>query len=118
MLRRAGDLTTRARERIRAAREHDPHAWPVGNEDSAALMHELEAEGLAEGYELAHDELAGHEGADETTPRDDAAAGGAPPRWGARSPALRISTVRSAPARSAVLRLRVVHTAREIAPAG
>ena len=53
MLRRAGDLTTRARERIRAAREHDPHAWPVGNEDSAALMHELEAEGLAEGQDTA-----------------------------------------------------------------
>ena len=28
MLRRASDLTARARERIRAAREHDPHAWP------------------------------------------------------------------------------------------
>ena len=27
MLRRAGDLSARARERIRAAREHDPHAW-------------------------------------------------------------------------------------------
>jgi predicted PurR-regulated permease PerM len=27
MLRRAGALTARARERIRAAREHDPHAW-------------------------------------------------------------------------------------------
>jgi predicted PurR-regulated permease PerM len=27
MLRRAGALTTRARERIRAAREHDPHDW-------------------------------------------------------------------------------------------
>jgi predicted PurR-regulated permease PerM len=27
MLRRANDLTERARERIRAAREHDPHAW-------------------------------------------------------------------------------------------
>src|SRR4051812_31931931 len=33
MRRRARDLTTRARERIRAAREHDPHAWnhPNGN---------------------------------------------------------------------------------------
>ena len=28
MLRRGGHLLTRARERIRAAREHDPHAWP------------------------------------------------------------------------------------------
>src|SRR3712207_8242370 len=28
MLRRGTHLLTRARERIRAAREHDPHAWP------------------------------------------------------------------------------------------
>src|SRR5688572_20771212 len=28
MLRRGTHLVTRARERIRAAREHDPHAWP------------------------------------------------------------------------------------------
>ena len=28
MLRRANDLVARARERIRAAAEHDPHAWP------------------------------------------------------------------------------------------
>ena len=27
MLRRANDLVARARERIRAAAEHDPHAW-------------------------------------------------------------------------------------------
>ena len=27
---RPGQLVTRARERIRAAREHDPHAWPEG----------------------------------------------------------------------------------------
>ena len=27
MRRRARDLTARARERIRAAREHDPHGW-------------------------------------------------------------------------------------------
>ena len=27
MRRRARDLTVRARERIRAAREHDPHGW-------------------------------------------------------------------------------------------
>jgi predicted PurR-regulated permease PerM len=30
MRRRARDLTARARERIRAAREHDPHAWHHG----------------------------------------------------------------------------------------
>ena len=33
MLRRAKDLTARARERIRAAREHDPHAWPEHDDD-------------------------------------------------------------------------------------
>jgi predicted PurR-regulated permease PerM len=31
MRRRARNLTTRARERIRAAREHDPHAWHHGH---------------------------------------------------------------------------------------
>src|SRR3954462_14610480 len=31
MRRRARDLTARARERIRAAREHDPHAWHHGD---------------------------------------------------------------------------------------
>ncbi|MCW2700130.1 MAG: conserved rane protein of unknown function, partial [Blastococcus sp.] len=33
MLRRAADLTARARARIRAAREHDPHAWDHGHHD-------------------------------------------------------------------------------------
>ncbi|WP_104525191.1 AI-2E family transporter [Blastococcus atacamensis] len=33
MLRRAGDLVGRARERIRTAREHDPHAWPHRDHD-------------------------------------------------------------------------------------
>ena len=37
MLRRASDLTARARERIRAAREHDPHAWPERDDDRAIL---------------------------------------------------------------------------------
>jgi predicted PurR-regulated permease PerM len=32
---RARDLTARARERIRAAREHDPHAWHHHHEDEA-----------------------------------------------------------------------------------
>ena len=27
---RTGHLVARARERIRVAREHDPHAWPEG----------------------------------------------------------------------------------------
>ena len=31
MRRRARDLTARARARIRAAREHDPHAWHHGS---------------------------------------------------------------------------------------
>src|SRR5687767_12778673 len=35
MRRRARDLTARARERIRAAREHDPHAWH--REDDGAV---------------------------------------------------------------------------------
>jgi predicted PurR-regulated permease PerM len=33
MLRRGTHLLTRARERIRAAREHDPHAWPHSSPD-------------------------------------------------------------------------------------
>jgi predicted PurR-regulated permease PerM len=39
MLRRASDLAARARERIRAAREHDPHGWPE-QDDHALLTHE------------------------------------------------------------------------------
>ena len=37
MLRRASDLAARARERIRAAREHDPHAWPERDNDRGPL---------------------------------------------------------------------------------
>jgi predicted PurR-regulated permease PerM len=44
MLRRANDLTARARERIRAAREHDPHAWPERDDDRAILVHDGEPE--------------------------------------------------------------------------
>ena len=44
MLRRAGDLTARARERIRAAREHDPHAWPERDDDRAILLHDDDPE--------------------------------------------------------------------------
>ncbi|HEV7186918.1 MAG TPA: AI-2E family transporter [Blastococcus sp.] len=40
MLRRANDLTARARARIRAAREHDPHAWPELDHDRAILVHD------------------------------------------------------------------------------
>jgi predicted PurR-regulated permease PerM len=40
MLRRANALTERARERIRAAREHDPHAWPERDDDRGILVHD------------------------------------------------------------------------------
>jgi len=39
MLRRANDLTARARARIRAAREHDPHAWPEFDREHMILVH-------------------------------------------------------------------------------
>jgi predicted PurR-regulated permease PerM len=42
MLRRAGDLRARARERLRAAREHDPHAWFERDDDRAILVHDDE----------------------------------------------------------------------------
>src|SRR3954452_12196935 len=44
MLRRANSVVTRARERIRAAREHDPHAWPERDDDRAILVHDDEDE--------------------------------------------------------------------------
>ena len=44
MLRRASDLAARARERIRAAREHDPHAWPERDDDRAILVHDARAD--------------------------------------------------------------------------
>ena len=47
MLRRANDLIARARERIRLAAEHDPHAWPERDDDRAILVHEREAEPAA-----------------------------------------------------------------------
>src|SRR3954469_19219277 len=42
MLRRANDLVARARERIRAAAEHDPHAWPERDDDRAILVRDDE----------------------------------------------------------------------------
>jgi predicted PurR-regulated permease PerM len=39
---RARDLTNRARARIRAAREHDPHAWPERDDDRAILVRDDE----------------------------------------------------------------------------
>jgi predicted PurR-regulated permease PerM len=44
MLRRATDLVARARERIRLAAEHDPHAWPERDDDRAVLVHDGEPE--------------------------------------------------------------------------
>jgi predicted PurR-regulated permease PerM len=38
MLRRGTHLLTRARERIRAAREHDPHAWPHPHPDDDGYL--------------------------------------------------------------------------------
>src|SRR5688500_13123835 len=40
MLRRASDLAARARERIRAAREHDPYGWDERLDGRAPLSHE------------------------------------------------------------------------------
>jgi predicted PurR-regulated permease PerM len=48
MLRRASDLLARARERIRAAAEHDPHAWPEGDDDRAVLVHDDDHEPAAD----------------------------------------------------------------------
>ncbi|MGY1830532.1 AI-2E family transporter [Geodermatophilus sp. SYSU D01180] len=42
MLRQAGSLVARARERIRAAGERDPHAWPERDGDRAILVHDDE----------------------------------------------------------------------------
>ena len=69
MLRRAGDLTARARERIRAAREHDPHAW---DHDPVLLLREDDPEPI----DVVQ------------IPEDDADDGATRPRWGARSRAL------------------------------
>jgi predicted PurR-regulated permease PerM len=47
MLRRANQLIARARERIRIAAEHDPHAWPERDDDRAILVHDGEPYGDA-----------------------------------------------------------------------
>ncbi|WP_369256210.1 AI-2E family transporter [Geodermatophilus amargosae] len=44
MLRQANHLVARARERIRAASERDPHAWPERDDDRAILVHDDEAD--------------------------------------------------------------------------
>jgi predicted PurR-regulated permease PerM len=43
MLRRASSLVSRARERIRAAAEHDPHGWPERDDDRAILVRDDDA---------------------------------------------------------------------------
>jgi predicted PurR-regulated permease PerM len=48
MLGRANSLVARARERIRAAAEHDPHAWPERDDDRAILVHDDEFEAMHE----------------------------------------------------------------------
>src|SRR4051812_3011256 len=40
MRRRGSTLVAKARERIRAAAEHDPHAWPERDDDRAILVHD------------------------------------------------------------------------------
>jgi putative heme transporter len=42
MLRQANSLVARARERIRAASERDPHAWPERDDDRSILVHDDE----------------------------------------------------------------------------
>src|SRR4051812_5630553 len=42
MRRRGSTLVARARERIRAAAEHDPHAWPERDDDHAILVRDDE----------------------------------------------------------------------------
>ena len=62
MLRRAHDLVGRARERIRAAAEHDPHAWPERDDDRAILVHDDEPIDVVEIPEELLDDAAGSAG--------------------------------------------------------
>src|SRR3954466_13328723 len=55
MLRRAKPLVEKARERIRAAAEHDPHAWPERDDDRAILVHDDELEAGPEAPEQSDD---------------------------------------------------------------
>jgi predicted PurR-regulated permease PerM len=68
MLRRANDLTARARARIRAAREHDPHAWPELDPDRAILVHD-DPEPIDFVQDLADYGDGEHDGADEGASR-------------------------------------------------
>src|SRR5947209_4203479 len=60
MLRRANQLVERARERIRVAAEHDPHAWPGHDDDRAILVHD--------DHDDDHDDHDDHDGAGTAEP--------------------------------------------------
>jgi predicted PurR-regulated permease PerM len=62
MLRRGTHLLTRARERIRAAREHDPHAWPHPSRDD----HRDDDSGYD--HDLGYDDSGYDDGADDADP--------------------------------------------------
>ncbi|MBW8766497.1 MAG: AI-2E family transporter [Geodermatophilales bacterium] len=84
MLRRANSVVTRARERIRAAREHDPHAWPERDDDRAILVRDDEVEPI-DFVEIPPDgDGNGHGGA--TTPPLGSPEPGAPDLDGAVGP--------------------------------
>jgi predicted PurR-regulated permease PerM len=72
MLRRANDLVARARERIRAAAEHDPHAWP-DREDDHAIVDRVDL------YHLGRDD---DDAGAAPGPDDDAASGASRPPLG------------------------------------
>src|SRR3954463_4387965 len=73
---RARDLTARARERIRAAREHDPHAWHHGQGDPAPIdfVHDPQEDEFDDGLD------------DEATPPLGSPESGAPDLDGAVGP--------------------------------
>ena len=102
MLRRAGALSARARERIRAAREHDPHAWPERDDDRAILVRDDEPIDMVE--------VAGGRGGRRPAPRR--------PRSAAPNPAPPTSTAPSARAASAGHRRAGAPTAPASAHAG
>jgi predicted PurR-regulated permease PerM len=83
MLGRGSDLLARARERIRSAAEHDPHAWPERDDDRAILVHDDEPDVAAVDGDPAGDGAA--EGS--TRPPLGSPASGAPDLDGAISPA-------------------------------
>src|SRR3954447_316858 len=85
MLRRAKPLVEKARERIRAAAEHDPHAWPERDDDRAILVHDEETQLPPElpGHAEAPD---GPEGAGATRPPLGSPEPGAPDLDGPMGP--------------------------------